>query len=109
MISMPTTTARQLKRMSGKQNKIPAPHLGQWLSDYPVFGAIGARLTHSLPHIWGSQAISGIFIAPYLGCFIYKPSARVLVAGILVSYSIVSGQFWSFASPVKMGIFSVFI
>ncbi|MDQ5770928.1 hypothetical protein [Thiothrix subterranea] len=95
--------------MSGNQNKIPAPHLGQLLSDYPVFGAIGTRLMDALPHIWGSQAILGIFLAPYLGCFIYKPSARVLVAGILASYNIVSCQFWSFASLVKMGIFSVFI
>jgi hypothetical protein len=53
--------------------------------------------------------VLGVFVAPYLGCFIYMPSDGVLVAGILASYSIVSGQFWSFASPVKMGIFSVFI
>ena len=109
MTSLPTTTARQLQNMNGKQNKIPAPHLGQLRHDYPVFGAVGTRLIDSLPHIWGSQAVLGVFVAPYLGCFIYMPSGRVLVAGILASYSIVSGQFWSFASPVKMGILSVFI
>ena len=80
MTNMPTTTAKQLKSMNDKQNKIPAPHLGQLLSDYPVFGAIGTRLMHSLPHIWGSQAISGIFLAPYLGCFIYKPSIPDILA-----------------------------
>lgn len=70
MTNMPTTTAKKLKSMNDKKNKIPAPHLGQLLSDYPVFGAIGTRLMHSLPHIWGSQAILGIFLAPFL-CALY--------------------------------------